>query len=218
MNSFKRLVQFFKRAGKDVTRETTKKLASTPDIGQLPRFSDFWKHQMMEWRTQGSGWKHLFTIFPARQSRSENNSLLKIYQDIVKETKRRQELRRRHKNLEANEPSDKTDEEDQSDPEKASVAFMITKNMEKELRTLGYRAETINKLSPKEALYILENKIKFEPKLPNKKANQSKSDNVIILGSTPHKDQGQNDDNKNNNNNSNDISVKKSFSKDSMEL
>jgi len=224
MNSFRRLVQYFKRASKDVARETTKKLSSTPDIYQLPRFSDFWKHQMMEWRSQGSSWKQLFTVFPTRKSRPiENTSLLNMYQDIIKEIKRRQEqARSRRKSLETDEPT-----EDSPEPEKASVAFMITKQMEKELRALGYRAETVNKLSPKEAVYILENNIKFEPKLPNKKVpNQSKSENVIILGSTPNTttttttttttDQHQNDSNKNNS--SNDTSVKKSFSKDSMEL
>eukprot|EP01125_Pyxidicula_operculata_P008402 TRINITY_DN281_c5_g1_i3.p1 TRINITY_DN281_c5_g1~~TRINITY_DN281_c5_g1_i3.p1 ORF type:complete len:296 (+),score=95.14 TRINITY_DN281_c5_g1_i3:3-890(+) len=49
----------------------------------------------------------------------------------------------------------------------ASVAFMITKKMSMELKELGYRQTAIDKLSPKEANFILENKIKFKPKLPD---------------------------------------------------
>eukprot|EP01125_Pyxidicula_operculata_P008400 TRINITY_DN281_c5_g1_i1.p1 TRINITY_DN281_c5_g1~~TRINITY_DN281_c5_g1_i1.p1 ORF type:complete len:206 (+),score=76.49 TRINITY_DN281_c5_g1_i1:318-935(+) len=39
--------------------------------------------------------------------------------------------------------------------------------MSMELKELGYRQTAIDKLSPKEANFILENKIKFKPKLPD---------------------------------------------------
>jgi len=80
-------------------------------------------------------------------------------------------------------------------PPQATVAFMITKKMEVELKELGYKKITIDKLTPTEANFIIENKIQFKPTRPAHVRHTVPTDqNPIILGGnpvdnqTPHKD------------------------------